>query len=116
MFNLHGKLQYFLYPAPVDMRKSFYTLSGIVSSVMKRNVQDGEAFIFVNRNMSIMKVLHLEHGGLVIYHKRLENGTFTLPRFDEDIVSQQISWQELMMIVDNVKPIKRRLKKRQKSI
>ncbi len=116
MFNLHGKLQYFLYPAPVDMRKSFYTLSGIVSSVMKRNVQNGEAFIFINRNLNIMKVLHLEHGGLVIYHKRLENGTFTLPGFDENTVSQQITWQELMMIVDQVKPIKSSLKKRQTSI
>ncbi len=111
MFHLHGKLQYFLYPAPVDMRKSFYTLSGIVTSAMKRNVQHGEVFVFVNRNFTIMKILHLEHGGLVIYHKKLENGTFTLPTFDENLISQQITWQELMMIVDSVRPIKRRLKK-----
>ncbi|MDX2508501.1 MAG: IS66 family insertion sequence element accessory protein TnpB [Desulfobacterales bacterium] len=112
MFNLHGKLQYFLYPAPVDMRKSFYTLSGIVSSVMKRNVQDGEVFIFVNRRLTTMKILHLEHGGLVIYHKKLENGVFNLPTFDETIASQPISWQDLMMIVKDVKQIKRRLTKR----
>lgn len=115
MFHLHGNLQYFLYPAPVDMRKSFYTLSGIVSSVMKRNVQDGEVFIFVNRNLTIMKILHLEHGGLVIYHKKLENGIFKLPTFDESITSQPIRWQDLMAIVNNVKSIERRLKKRQKS-
>lgn len=113
MFNLHGKLQYFLYPAPVDMRKSFYTLSGIVSSVMKRNVLNGEVFIFVNRRLTTMKILHLEHGGLVIYHKKLENGVFNLPAFDETITSQPIDWQKLMMIVSDVKPIKRRLKKRQ---
>ncbi|MBR8538408.1 IS66 family insertion sequence element accessory protein TnpB [Carboxylicivirga sediminis] len=112
MFHLHGKLQYFLYPAPVDMRKSFYTLSGIVTSVMNRNVQDGEVFIFVNRNLTIMKILHLEHGGLVIYHKKLENGVFKLPTFDEMVSSQPIAWQDLMAIVSNVKPIQRRLKKR----
>jgi len=115
MFHLHGKLQYFLYPAPVDMRKSFYTLSGIVLNVMKRNVQDGEVFIFVNRNLTIMKVLNLEHGGLVIYHKKLENGVFKLPTFDETIASQPIAWQDLMTIVSNVNPITRRLKKRRKS-
>lgn len=114
MFHLHEKLQYYLYPTPVDMRKSFYTLSGIVSSLMNRNVQNGEVFIFVNRNLSIMKILHLEHGGLVIYHKKLENGTFTLPTFDENITSQPISWQKLMMIVSSVKPVKRRLKKSHK--
>ena len=112
MFNLHGNLQYFLYPAPMDMRKSFYTLSGIVTSVMKRNVQDGEVFIFVNRSLTSMKILHLEHGGLVIYHKKLENGVFNLPTFDETVTSQPISWKDLMMIVSEVKPIHRRLRKR----
>lgn len=112
MFHLHGKLKYFLYPAPVDMRKSFFTLSGIVSSVMKRNVQNGEVFIFVNRRLTIMKILHLEHGGLVIYHKKLESGVFKLPTFDEALASQSIDWHDLMMIVKNVKPKKRLLKKR----
>jgi len=112
MFHLHGKLQYFLYPAPVDMRKSFYTLSGIVISMMKRNVQDGEVFIFINRNLTIMKILHLEHGGLVIYHKKLESGVFKLPSFDENRASIPIQWQDLMTIVSSVNPIKRELKKR----
>jgi transposase len=114
MFHLHDKLKYFLYPAPVDMRKSFYTLSGIVSSVMKRNVQDGEVFIFVNRRLTIMKILHLEHGGLVIYHKKLARGVFKLPSFEESLTSHAISWHVLMMIVRSVKPGKRLLKRRQK--
>ncbi|MBI9065535.1 MAG: IS66 family insertion sequence element accessory protein TnpB [Marinilabiliaceae bacterium] len=112
MFHLHDKLQYFLYPAPVDMRKSFYTLSGIVSSVMKRNVQDGEVFIFVNRRLTTMKILHLEHGGLVIYHKKLENGVFNLPSFHATIMSQAISWKNLMMIVSDVKTVKSQLRRR----
>jgi len=114
MFHLHDKLKYFLYPAPVDMRKSFYTLSGIVTSLMKRDVQSGEVFIFVNRRLTTMKILHLEHGGLVIYHKKLESGVFKLPAFDESLTSHAISWHELIMIVKNVKPNKRLLKRRQK--
>lgn len=112
MFHLHGNLKYFLYPVPVDMRKSFYTLSGIVSSAMKRDVQSGEVFIFVNRRLTIMKILHLEHGGLVIYHKKLESGVFKLPTFDEALTSQSIDWHDLMMIVKNVRPKKRLLKRR----
>ena len=112
MFHLHVKLKYFLYPAPMDMRKSFYTLSGIVSSVMKRDVLNGEVFIFVNRRLTIMKILHLEHGGLVIYHKKLDSGVFKLPTFDEDLTSQVIEWHNLMTMVRDVKPKKRLLKKR----
>ena len=79
---------------------------------MKRDVQNGEVFIFVNRRLTIMKVLHLEHGGLVIYHKKLDSGVFKLPTFDEDLTAQVIGWHDLMMIVKNVKPKKRLLKKR----
>lgn len=111
MFHLHSKLQYYLYPGAVDMRKSFYTLSGIVTSIMKRNVQDGEVFIFVNGNLTIMKILHLEYGGLVIYHKKLENGTFKLPSLDENTTSLQLKWNDLMAIVSEVKIRPRRLKK-----
>jgi transposase len=113
MFHLHGKLKYFLYPTGVDMRKSFYTLSGIVTSIMKRNVQNGEVFIFVNKRLTTMKILHLEHGGLVIYHKKLESGVFKLPTFDESLTSQALEWHDLMMIVKNVKQKKRLLTIRQ---
>jgi transposase len=113
MFHLHVKLKYFLYPAPVDMRKSFYTLSGIVTSIMNRDVQNGEVFIFVNRRLTTMKILHLEHGGLVIYHKKLASGVFKLPSFDEGRTSQVIEWCDLMTIVRNVKPKKHLFKKQQ---
>lgn len=112
MFNLHVKLQYYLYPGPVDMRKSFYTLSGIVTSVMKRNVQDGEVFIFVNRSLTIMKILHMEHGGLVIYHKKLDQGVFNLPSYESDVVSVPFRWQDLIMMVQEIKTRRRRLRKR----
>ena len=116
MFHLHNKLKYFLYPAPMDMRKSFYTLSGIVSSVMKRDVQSGEVFIFVNKRLTTMKILHLEYGGLVIYHKKLEGGVFKLPGFNCGLTSIAISWDDLMLIIQNIKPRRRVLKHRQKVV
>ncbi|MBD3407142.1 MAG: IS66 family insertion sequence element accessory protein TnpB, partial [Candidatus Lokiarchaeota archaeon] len=52
MFHLHRSLQYYLYPLPVDMRKSFYTLSGIVNEFMNQDVREGGVFIFVNRRQN----------------------------------------------------------------
>jgi len=103
MFHLHGSLQYYLYPAPVDMRKSFYTLSGIVSSDMNHDVRNGEVFIFINRRQTIMKILHMEYAGLVIYYKKLESGSFKLPSYDENTCSLNIHWNDLMMMVQSVK-------------
>jgi transposase len=104
MFHLHASLQYYLYALPVDMRKSFYTLSGIVNSLMNQNVRDGGVFIFMNRHQNVMKILHMEYAGLVIYHKRLESGRFKLPGFDENTTSLTINWQDLMTMVQSVKP------------
>ncbi|MDF1573511.1 MAG: IS66 family insertion sequence element accessory protein TnpB [Bacteroidales bacterium] len=112
MFHLHKSLQYYLYPAPVDMRKSFYTLSGIVSSEMHRNVRGGEVFIFINRRQTIMKILHMEYAGLVIYHKKLESGRFKLPSFDENTRSLTIGWSDLMLMVQSVKPRTKKLRKK----
>jgi len=103
MFHLHSSLKYYLYPLPVDMRKSFYTLSGVVNSLMNQNVRDGGVFIFMNRHQNVMKILHMEYAGLVIYHKRLESGRFKLPSFDENTTSITINWQDLMTMVQSVR-------------
>jgi transposase len=112
MFHLHEKMRYYLYPYPTDMRKSFYTLSGIVTNNMRRDVQDGEAFIFINRTLSNMKVLHMETGGLVIYHLKLDAGTFRLPVIDETLNAQPMSWHTLMLMTQSVRKKSKRHRKK----
>jgi len=112
MFHLHRSLQYYLYPLPVDMRKSFYTLSGIVTSFMNQDVREGGVFIFINRRQNIMKILHMEYAGMVIYHKKLDSGRFKLPSYDEQTLSLSIHWNDLVMMVESVKLRKGKLKKR----
>ena len=111
MFHLHSSLKYYLYPLPVDMRKSFYTLSGVVNSLMNQNVPDGGVFIFMNHHQNVMKILHMEYAGLVIYHKRLESGRFNLPAFDETTTSITINWQDLMTMVQSVRIRSAKLRK-----
>ncbi|WP_159634659.1 IS66 family insertion sequence element accessory protein TnpB [Sphingobacterium composti Ten et al. 2007 non Yoo et al. 2007] len=59
-----------------DMRKSFDGLCGLIISVMQRQPTSGEVFVFLNRSRTHIKLLHWEHGGFVLYYKRLESGTF----------------------------------------
>ena len=40
-----------------------------------------------------MKLIHAEDGGLVMYVKRLEEGTFMIPKFDADSKSYTMEWQ-----------------------
>ncbi len=88
-----------MYPYPVDMRKSFYTLSGIVTTAMKQDVGNGGVFIFINRKQTIKKILHVEYAGLVIYHKNLESSRFYLPAYDETTHTITINWKVLVMMM-----------------
>ena len=99
MFSLDDSMHYYFYPYPTDMRKSFYTLSGIVTNSMGRHVQSGDVFIFLNRTLTNIKLLHMECGGLVIYHMKLEEGTFKLPAFDEETCCFVTSWHDLMQLL-----------------
>lgn len=124
MFSLTASDRFYLYPHPTDMRKSFYTLSGIVSNNMGMDIQDGSAFIFINKNCTSLKILHMEYGGLVIYHMKLSQGQFSLPNRvlqDDTKVSYETIWSDLVMIVqgidtENVKRHKRWVPQRQNSI
>ena len=106
MFCLSESDTFYLYPFPTDMRKSFYTLSGIVTNEMRRDVHDGEAFIFVNRSLTSMKILHAEYGGLVIYRLKLEKGCISLPDLlpDDDNATpcRRTEWQELMLMARGI--------------
>lgn len=104
MFSLTESNRFFLYPHPTDMRKSFYTLSGIVTNQMEMNVQDGDAFIFINRPCTSMKVLHVECGGLVIYHLKLEQGFIHLPDMSpwEGKSTIPTAWTDLVMMVEGI--------------
>jgi len=114
MFNLNDSMRYWLYPFPTDMRKGFYTLSGLVTDRMGRDVRSGEVFIFLNRHCTSLKALHMEHGGLVIYYMKLENGNCALPPLDENGKTHAFSWQNLMLMVQGIDAGKCHYKKRWK--
>lgn len=115
MFSLSSSDRFYLYPYPTDMRKSFYTLSGIVTNIMGKNIQDGDAFIFINKACTSMKILHLEYGGLVIYHMKLSQGQFSLPTVDYKegkTVSYETLWRDLVLMVQGLDTDKVKRRKR----
>ena len=94
------------------MRKGFDTLSGLVQGQMGRNPVSGEVFIFINRQRNRIKLLHWEHGGFVLYYKRLETGTLELPKSGPGDVSCPISWATLVMMVEGIRIEKVKMRKR----
>lgn len=79
---------------------------------MQRDVRSGDVFIFINQSQTIMKILHMEYAGLVIYHKKLESGRFNLPSFDESTTLLFIAWHDLIMMIESVKIRPKKLQKK----
>ena len=102
MFSLSSTFRYYFYNSATDMRKSFDGLSGLVHVELGRRPVSGEVFIFVNHQRDKIKMLHWEQGGFVLYYKRLERGTFDLPRVKSQGKTYQISWSSLMLMVEGI--------------
>ena len=101
MFSLDGTAKYWLYNKPVDMRKSFNGLSGIVTNAMCASLRSGDVYIFMNAGRNMMKMLRQEEGGLVLYAIRLDMGRMkpAVQTSDGDVISSEISYEEMLGMV-----------------
>jgi transposase len=98
MLSLTSSNQYYLYSSPTDMRGSFDSLCGIVRDKLGRSPTSGEVYIFLNRRRTQIKLLHWEHGGFVMYYKRLERGNFELPALNNG----HLTWTDLVMMIEGI--------------
>jgi hypothetical protein len=80
MLTLPTSLRVFAKTGPTDMRRSFDGLVGLVERELGQQVESGDLFLFFNRRSDRVKVLWFAGDGLVIWYKRLECGTFEVPR------------------------------------
>lgn len=102
MISLSSRNRYFLYLPPTDIRKSFNGLGGIVRRELNGNLLSGDVFIFINRRRTRVKLLMWDQTGFVIFYKRLEEGTFELPRHKPELTGMEIRREDLMMILDGI--------------
>ena len=75
--SLPGRV--FLCTLPTDMRKSFDSLAGLVEQELGQDPLSGDLFVFRSKRGDRLKLLYWDDGGLAIWYKRLEEGTFVFP-------------------------------------
>lgn len=102
MFSLNDSMRYFLCPGRTDMRKGISSLCGVVKEKMGCQVMNGDVFIFIGSSRKLLKLLHAEDGGLVMYVKRLESGRFRIPPFDERTQTYPMEWRDLVVMVEGI--------------
>lgn len=102
MLHLSDRSRFFMFRHPTDMRKSFHGLAAIVSQHMKKDVLNGDIYVFVNKRRHAIKLLRFEGDGFAIFYKQLEHGTFELPPIGDDADTITTSCDELIFILKGV--------------
>ena len=102
MLSLAGNARIFLCKNPIDMRNGFEGLSAAVESLFAQEITAGGYFVFFNKTRDKMKLLYWDGDGLVIWYKRLEQGSFVRLQKDGNILDRR----EFLMLLEGVEPKK----------
>jgi transposase len=106
--------------APADMRCGFDRLAELAASVTGDDpFSSGHLFIFRSRGGDRLKLLYWDRDGFALWYKRLEEGTFKLPKVEPSQRSVQLRASELAMMLDgidlrSVKRVKRYRRRQQR--
>jgi transposase len=87
---------------PADMRCGFDRLAELAAVVTDQNPLDGHLFLFRGRSGDRLKILYWDRDGWALWYKRLEEGTFKLPRFDGEKRAVELRASELAMLLDGI--------------
>lgn len=100
MIGSTRQLRVYACSTAVDMRKSFDTLSALVTDSLGRDVLSGELFLFVGKDRRRAKVLFWDGTGLCLYSKRLEKGRFVAPWKRETKGALVMTMSELTLFLE----------------
>jgi transposase len=92
------------------MRKGFDTLAVLVRDGLGYDPLSGHLFLFVGRRRDRLKLLYWDRDGYALWYKRLEKGTFRMPRTEDGTTSIELKASELAMLLEGIdlRSIKRR--------
>jgi len=84
---------------PVDMRKSFDGLIGLVRDAMAQDPLSGNIYMFANRRGNYLKLIYWDRTGFALFAKRLDRGRFVFPGQDN---TQKLSPEQFKLILDGI--------------
>ncbi|MGR5096779.1 IS66 family insertion sequence element accessory protein TnpB [Vibrio maritimus] len=71
--------QLYLYPVPVDFRKSIDGLAYLVEQTMTLDPFQSALFVFCNKSKDKVKALYWDRTGFALWYKRLDRDRFRWP-------------------------------------
>jgi transposase len=85
---------------PVDFRAGMDRLAALVQTALAANPFGGDVFVFRAKRADRLKVLYWDGTGLVLAHKRLEQGRFVWPPIRDGVLA--LSATQLAILLDGL--------------
>lgn len=95
-----GINQVYLACGATDLRKSIDSLAVLVKERFNLDPFSSALFVFCNRRRDKLKILHWEHNGFWLDHRRLEKGTFKWPSSNKEMIT--ITGRQLRWLLDGL--------------
>jgi transposase len=102
MLSLSNHTRIFVYSGPADMRKGFNGLSGLVAEHFDVELLSGHLFLFCNRSRDRIKLIYWDNDGLAIGYKRLESGSYQLPKVDPQSNTLEMDQTQLSLLLSGI--------------
>jgi transposase len=103
MLTLPPSVKIYVAAQPVDARKSFDGLAGLVEAEFGLEPLSGHLFVFLNRRGHVAQILFWDRNGFCIVKKRLEAGTFSLVRGPEGVSTHvELNSAELALMLEGI--------------
>jgi hypothetical protein len=102
MFGLESCHRYYVCQHPVCMNKGIDSLFNVVVSESGLSPMTGDVFVFFSKNRQSVKLLKWDTDGFLLYHKRLERGSFELPQKNPVTGYYELSWESFNFILSGV--------------
>ena len=86
MFGQGGAAKIFVATRPVDFRKGIDGLALAVQEMFGLDPFCGAVFVFRSKRADRIKLLIWDQTGMVLVHKRLEDGSFVWPQVQDGVM------------------------------
>jgi transposase len=102
MLTLPPNVTVLLHREPVDIRRSFDGLIGVVRNSLRADPLTPTFFVFFNKDRNKLKILYWDNDGFAIWYKRLEKGTFRLTLSVTDEAGISLTRAQLAMLLEGI--------------
>jgi transposase len=102
MIHLPASVRVYLCLQPCDMRRSFDGLHALVRDHLRLDAFAGHLYLFFSKRRDRLKILYWDRDGFALWAKRLEEGSFAIPRSASDEHGIEMTSEELAALLSGI--------------